>query len=112
MSLVAQITNPVIKNSAINDQTGNEFFKQLVPNLVGLAFVGGVLIFFFMMLVGAIQWITAGGDKASLETARGRVTSAIVGVILLLSTFVIIKIIEQFFNVHILTLDILGLKIE
>jgi len=79
---------------------------------VGLGFFIGVLVFFFIMIMGAIQWITSGGDKAAVEGARGKITNAIVGVVILLSLFALLKVIEDFFGINILALDIGALKIQ
>ena len=113
MSLLAQntIENPALGPS-LQSQTGVEFFQDLVPRMVGLAFLVGVLIFFFIMIMGAIQWISSGGDKAAVEGARGKITNAIVGVVILLSLFALLKIIEDFFGINILALDIGPLIIQ
>ncbi len=103
--LLAQITNPAL-GSELNKNTGLSFVQQLIPSLIGLAFVAGALLFFFMLLVGAIQWITSGGDKASIEAARGRLGQALIGIVILFSVYALIKLIENFFGVSILALDI------
>ena len=78
----------------------------MLPNIIGLIFIVGIIIFFFMLLMGAVQWISSGGDKGKLESARGRLTSAIIGIVILLSVFAIMQLIQTFFGVSILTLDI------
>lgn len=98
------ITNPALGNLSSN--SGIEFFQKLIPSLIGLAFVAGVIVFFFMLLLGAIQWMTSGGDKGNMEIARGRITSALIGIIILFSVFAIIKLVEGFFGISILALDI------
>ena len=107
-----QINNPLFGQELqllLNEPFG--FFQKFIPNLIGLAFIVGVLIFFFVLLMAAIQWITSGGDKGSVETARGKLTSAIVGLIILLSIFALIKLIEVFFGIDILKINIGILKI-
>lgn len=108
---VAPITNPALGPS-LQSKTGIEFIQDLVPRMVGLAFLVGVLVFFFIMITGAIQWITSGGDKTALEGARGKITNAIVGVVILLSLFALLKVIEDFFGINILALDIGPLMIQ
>ena len=88
------------------------FFQKLIPAIIGLGFVIGVIVFVFMMIIGAIQWISSGGDKASVEAARGRVMNAIIGLIVLFVVFALIKLIETFFIINILELDIGALKIS
>ncbi len=103
------VTNPALGptlQSYLAGSGGILFVQTLIPSLIGLAFVAGVVIFFFMLLIGAIQWITSGGDKGNLEAARGRLSNALIGIVVLFSVFAIIKLIEGFFKISILTLDI------
>lgn len=106
------ITNPFLKGSALEGLTGQDFIAKFIPNAIGLVLVVGLVFFFFMLVWGAISWILSGGDKAGLESAKGRITNSIVGVILLLSTFALVKIIESFFGIDILSIDIGPLVIQ
>ena len=105
-----KLTNPVL-NTTLQGQTGINFFGNLIPRLVTLGLIIGVLIFFFIMIIGAIQWISSGGDKNALEEAKHKITNAIIGIVILFSVFAILKLIENFFGVSILTLDIGSLVI-
>lgn len=105
-----EITNPIL--GGLGRKTGVSFFQDFIPSLIGLALVVGVLIFFAMLIMGAIQWISSGGDKEGLSSARGKITNAIIGIIILFSVFAIINLIEIFFNIKILTLDIGPLVIQ
>jgi hypothetical protein len=108
------INNPLfgqsLQDMVVNDPFG--FFQKLIPNLIGLAFIVGVLIFFFVFVSAAIQWISSGGEKASIEAARGKLMNAVIGLVLLLLVFMIIKLIEAFFGIDILKINIGVLKIE
>ncbi len=112
---IAQITNKALDkrlNDILQSEGGVGFFQRLLPSLITLGLVIGAVVFFFMLLWGAIGWITSGGDKAVLESARGRITNAIIGLVIMFALFAIVKVIEQFFGTNILTLDIGILKIE
>lgn len=102
---LAQITNPGL-GTELNKNTGVSFLQKLLPSLIGLAFVVGALIFFFMFIIGAIQWMSSGGDKGAIENARGRIANALIGIVILFSVFAVIKIVENFFSISILTIDI------
>lgn len=130
MKMLAQISNPNfvpnprITNPAFgvgsslsnffNSETnpGVVFLQALLPALISLAFVVGNIIFFFMLIMGAIQWISSGGDKAGIESARGKITSALIGIVVLFSVFAIIQLVETFFGIKILTLDIGSIVIK
>lgn len=110
----SEIKNPVLGPALqgyANSEGGNQFFGALIPNAIIFTFIVGSLIFFFMLISGAIQWISSGGDKQGLEGARGKITNALIGIVLLFASLAIIRLIEYFFGVSILTLDIGPLKI-
>lgn len=102
---LAQIENPVL-SPKIRELSGVEFFQDFLPRIVTLVFVIASLAFFFVVVIGAIQWITSGGDKAGVEAARGRITSAVVGLFIIFSLYAILKIVEGFFGIKIITIDI------
>ena len=102
---------PVLQ--AISNLGGpTDFFNRLLPAAVSLLFIIGSIIFFFMLITGAIQWIASAGDKQALEGARGKITNAIIGIVILFATFAIVQLIETFFGVNILTIDIGPLVIQ
>lgn len=108
------IENPILGkglNSILNSSP-TAFLEEYLPNLIGLLLVFGAVSFFFMLLWGAVSWIISGGDKAHIESARARITSALIGLILMFSTFAIVKLIEAFFGIDILSIDIGPLVIE
>lgn len=105
-----KLTNPVLGN--LGSQTGESYFQKFVPATIGMAFLIGAIIFFFTLVIGAIQWISSGGDKQGLESARGKITNAMIGIILLFAAFALVNLIEIFFKINILSLDIGALKIQ
>lgn len=104
------ITNPVLGN--LGKESGSSYFAKAIPAGIGLAFVVGTLIFLFVLIAGAIQWISSGGDKQALEGARSKITNALIGIVLLFAAFAIINVIQSFFHISILTLDIGPLVIQ
>jgi len=108
---VNNVTNPALGNS-LQALSGAEFVSRLISSAVGLLLIAGAVIFVFILILGAISWITSGGDKANVESARGKVTAAIIGLFILFSVWAIINLIESIFRINILTLDILNLAIQ
>jgi len=109
--LSQEITNPAL-GPGLENKSGLSFFQEAVPRFLALGMVIGTLIFFFILIIGAIQWISSGGDKSALESAKGKLTNAFIGIIILFSLFVLLKVIESFFGITILTLDIGPLIIQ
>lgn len=68
-----------------------------LPGLVNFAItllvVAGVLAALIFLILGGIKWITSGGDKTGVESARNHIVGAIIGLIIIVLSFVIIKIV-------------------
>lgn len=111
MEKVAQITNPVI-SGRIRESTGPEFFAKFLPMLITLALVIASIIFLFIMLLAGISWMMAGGDKAQVESARSRLTNALIGLFIVFTVFALIQVIEGILGINLLTIDLSNLKIQ
>ncbi len=46
-----------------------------------------ILLVLFQIVAAGVQWITSGGDKGKTDGARQRIVAAIVGIIILSSTY-------------------------
>jgi len=106
-----EITNPFFSLSAAT-QTGPAFFQKFISGLVVLGLVVGSIVLIFVLIVGAIQWISSGGDKEAVGQARKKISNALIGIVISFSVFAIVKLIEYFFGISILTIDIESLIIR
>lgn len=75
---------------------------QLISALVGTLLIVSALLAFMYLILGGIQWITSGGDKAGMETARNKVTHAIVGLIIVGAAWAIMVLVQNFLGVTII----------
>lgn len=105
------ITNPAL-GPALQNKSGEDFLSGFLPAVVGIAFLIGVLIFLLAMVSGALKWIYSGGDKTMLEDARKQILHAIMGVLILFSILALIKAIESFFGINILSIDIGSFQVK
>ncbi len=76
---------------------------QLISALITGALIIAAIVFFFMLLVGGIRWITSGGDKAQTEAARSQITAALVGLVIVFAAWAIAQLIGTFFGISIFT---------
>ena len=106
---LAQITNPAIGalgSNAKDAQSGVTFTTYFITLWRALIFVGGLAVL-FNLVMGAMDWILAGGEQAKIQKGRDKITQSIVGMIVLAGTFVIITYVSQlFFNFDLLNLTI------
>jgi len=101
-----EITNPALSErlqTLLKTKGGAGFLGAFISNLITLLLIFASLAFFFMLIFGGIQWMTSGGDKAATEAARGRITSAVIGLIVTFSVWAIMALIEKFFGITIIS---------
>lgn len=79
---------------------------QIVSTLIKLTLVIAAVVFFFILVIGGIQWIASGGDKAQTEGARNRITAALVGLVIVFAAWAIIALINTFFHIDIFSLTL------
>jgi len=70
--------------------SGISIFSRFISSAIGLMTIIAVIWFIFILISGAIGIIGAGGDKATLESSRKRITSGLVGlVVVILGIFIV-----------------------
>lgn len=79
---------------------------QIIAAFINLALVVAALIFFIMLVIGGIRWIISGGDKGQTEAARGQITAALVGLVIVFAAWAIAQLVGNLFGVNIFSLTI------
>jgi len=79
---------------------------SLISAIIILVLVAAALLFFFMLVWGGINYITSGGDKGKAETARGQITAALIGLVIVFAAWAIIQLVNMFFGINILSLNL------
>lgn len=74
----------------------------IISRLMSFAFPLAGMILFVMILIGGFQMLSGGGDQKAMEGGRQRVTFAIIGFLLLFSSYWIAQILETLLNIKIL----------
>lgn len=75
---------------------------KLISGVITLVFIAASLVFFFMLVAGGIKWMMAGGDKEKAGEARGQLTSALIGLIVIFLAWAISSLLNTLFGVNIL----------
>lgn len=78
----------------------------VVRGIIRFILLVGFVLAFIMLLVGGIRWILAGGDEKAVANARNTITAALIGLVIILVSFAIIKLVETFFGVTIISGDV------
>lgn len=81
------------------DPAGVEFLQKTIERIiqisVGLAFVTMLV----MLVIGAIKYLTSGGEAKGLSSAANTFTWALLGMLFLVIAWLILKLIENFTGV-------------
>lgn len=72
---------------------------RLIAALMGIFLVIAFIFAMLYLILGGLNWITAGGDKTKLQTARDKITQAIVGLIIVAAVYAIMILIGTFIGI-------------
>lgn len=110
-NLLADII-PGIENRAVTGFIGQDpdkaapvLFGKLITNLVAVLLTIATIFALFQLLQGGLGWITSGGDKTALESARDRITNALLGLVIMFAVWAIFLVILRFLGISLIGND-------
>jgi hypothetical protein len=65
----------------------------LITSVLTIVMVVAILLVLLYLIMGGIEWITSGGDKGKTEGARNKITSAIIGIIILAAAYALVQLV-------------------
>lgn len=66
-------------------------FDGLFGRIIGLVLLVAALVAFFYLIFSGFQYITSGGDPAKAQTARQGIVNALIGVIIIMLSYTILR---------------------
>jgi len=84
--------------------SGVSTLSSVLSMAIGVMTIVGIIWFLFVFVTGAISIIGAGGDKQALETAKKKITTGIVGLVILIAATFIVDLIGAIFGIELLNL--------
>lgn len=92
--------NSLLCNFGIGESgnTLNSVISLIIAVMTVIAFIWFVIQFF----IGALGIISSGGDKSKLEAARAKITTGIIGLVVVISAIFIISLIGSILGLDIL----------
>ena len=81
---------------ATNLTSADAGFGKLMSGLMSFIMTIGTILVLVYLLWGSIEWITSGGDKGKVETARTKITNAVIGLIVLGASTAILVLVQNF----------------
>lgn len=101
-------------DTTLNFSSKTDDFKNLenitptsfIATAISLALSVTIIVFFFIFLIGGYRWITSSGDEKKLGLAKNQITHGFIGLVIILSSWVILNLIGTLFDIDILNFTI------
>jgi hypothetical protein len=68
-------------------------FKDFISSTIGVLTIVAIIWFVFIFITGAISYMSSGGDKAAIESARKKIINGVIGLVLVIIAIFVIKLI-------------------
>lgn len=79
-----------------------EAFASILSKIIGVMTVIAGIFFFFILLIGAFGYLTAGGDSEKIKSATQRITNGLTGLIVIILAYAFISLIGKMLGLDIL----------
>ena len=89
------------KASYPSTQASENYINTRLGLFITLAFIG--TIFLILIIYSGIQWMTAGGNEEKVEKSKKRIINAVIGLIVILSAYIITTFVYNYFDAKFLT---------
>lgn len=87
-------------------ERGFRTLGNFISNAVTLVIAFGAIMVLFMLIWGAFEWITSGGDKENVAKARNRILNALIGLAVLAVVFALARFIGLFTGLDITNINV------
>ena len=84
------------QNCMVNDTPTIKCFEVVFGNVLEAVVTLAGIALFIMLVVGSFRFLTSGGDPKRTETAQKTKTSAILGLVLIIGSYLILRLIASF----------------
>ena len=71
-------------------------FGTMFSSILNVVMLIAAILVFAYMIWGGVEWITSGGDKGKAESARNKLTAAIIGLVIIAASYAVVTLVVQF----------------
>ena len=75
-------------------------FNSFLSSVIGLLTIIASVWFIFLFIMGAIGYMTAGGDKGQIENARKKMVNGIVGLVIVIAGIFVVNLVGYIFGLQ------------
>lgn len=83
------------QGGVLNINAPDKGFKSIsnaIGNFLTIALAVAIILVLVMLILGAYEWITSGGDKEAVAKARNRIINALIGLVVLAVAFALARL--------------------
>ena len=91
-----------LKGGAGDITTVGDKLNTALSAIIGFLTIIAALWFAIQFIIAGFNWINAGGDKNAIQAAQQKITNSLIGLIIVVSAWVIIAVIGQLLGLSIL----------
>lgn len=74
---------------------------KFISSISNVLIIVAAIAAFIYLILGGLEWITSGGDKTGLESARNKITHAIVGLIVVAAAWAVWILVGKFLGINV-----------
>jgi len=89
-------------NKGIKEAAGA--FASIISRIIGIMTIIAGIWFIFQFIIGAYSYMTAGGEQQKMTNATKKITSALIGLIVVVAAYAIMSLLGQLLGFEFLNL--------
>ncbi len=94
--VAAQFPSAGVGNAGLNSGLPQDTnISVLIIRIINILLAVAGLVAVVFLIVGGFRYITAGGNEESAEAAKTTITNAIIGIVVIILSFVIVRVISN-----------------
>lgn len=78
---------------------GINTLSDVINKIVPVVIYAAIIILFFVLVWGGFNFLTSAGNPEKIKSARAKITTGIIGFILLIVSYIIVKLISTLFGI-------------
>ena len=104
LSLITKVFAETIPTTFANEPevpTEYQSIGGILGAILNVVFYVGIALSIIFLIIGGIKYMTAGGDETKIAGARGQITNAILGFVVVVVAFSVRAIIKNLIGVEV-----------
>jgi hypothetical protein len=96
----AIVENPILKNSGKINSNPQSYISNVMQTLITVFIIFGVIYFVYRFVLAGFSMMSSMGDPKKFEEAQKTLVNSIIGLVVVFSVFVIIKLLGTIFGIE------------